>query len=41
MGNNELTSILFSVFLYDFITKQDLTVVHLNLGRDTANTLCS
>ena len=34
MGKNELTSVLFCVFLYDFITKQDLTVVHLNLGRD-------
>ena len=34
MGKNELTSVLFCVFLYDFITKQDLTVVHLNLGRN-------
>ena len=38
MGKNELTSVLFCVFLYDFITKQDSTVVHLNLDRDLLHT---
>ena len=38
MGENEL--VLYSILLYifDFMTKQDLTVVYLNLGSDLLHT---